>query len=257
MKRILTLSALMLAFTFAPAYAKISNTSLSATSPVAITEVNVDQSRLVRIVGVVNHNIIEKANELIKLASESKKPIYLLINSPGGQVIAGNFFLDALRQVQAQGIKVIGISTVFAASMAFSILLECDERYTLSNTMLLFHPVRVMTRQPLTAPILRELAADLQKFDDKLIPLLVAKLNLKRDVIEKHYYAETFWNAGDLAKASPKFLTVVKSVLNIENMFQYRNQPSFGNQKQLPFYGPQLKEFIRSINTLFVTIKKK
>jgi ATP-dependent Clp protease protease subunit len=84
--------------------------------------------------------IIAKAKELdAKLAKReylgTKKPLYLFLNSPGGSIQSGLELIEAL-----QGIgRPVNTVTLFAASMAFQILENMNDRFVLKNGVLMSH----------------------------------------------------------------------------------------------------------------------
>lgn len=89
-------------------------------------------------IGAIDDESLESAT-----AQLDRKPAvaYLLIDSPGGSVFAGFRFIDAMREAQAAGTRIV--CTVkdkgMAASMAAVILSVCDERYMGKQSALMFH----------------------------------------------------------------------------------------------------------------------
>lgn len=183
--------------------------------------ITVNSERLIKVIGPVGRPILEQADKVRALTEENKKDIFVLLNSPGGSVFTGNMFIEAIKGAQAAGIKVKCISAVFAASMAFNIMLQCDERYVLEETGLLFHPVRIGQAQNITAKDALEMAKHMQEIDNRLLTALYKKLApMTKEEIDKHYYAETFWRAADLALATKGFFTIVTQVVGIKKLFQ-------------------------------------
>lgn len=87
--------------------------------------------------GEVKDNIIERvALPLITLAQKNTKPIKLIINSPGGQVEAGQAVVDAILTSRA---PVITIAMGQAMSAAFDIYLAGSFRICYPNTILMCH----------------------------------------------------------------------------------------------------------------------
>lgn len=195
--------------------------SALATPLIAEDKLEVNPSRLVKVLGPVNASIIEKANELIKLSELSKDPIYLFINSPGGSVGAGNVFIDAMTIVKNRGIQINCVTSVYAASMAFSILMNCSERYVLENVKLLFHPARVfLMMTALTGKEYQKIAEDLISIDTKLQKELLEKLEIDEDIMLKAYYDEKWWDISELQAVTKKgWLKVVKDISGIKDLF--------------------------------------
>jgi ATP-dependent Clp protease protease subunit len=67
---------------------------------------------------------------------QNNKPITLLINSPGGDIYAGNAIYDAVKASKA---KVTGVVIGHAMSAAATIFQACSRRIMTKNSRLLFH----------------------------------------------------------------------------------------------------------------------
>ena len=97
------------------------------------------RDRKIFLVGEVND---ESCNELIKellyMESQAVAPITLFINSPGGDVKAGQAVYDTIRLLNS---PVTAVVTGIAASMGSIILLACDKdrRMMLPNSKVMIH----------------------------------------------------------------------------------------------------------------------
>lgn len=181
-----------------------------------------DPSRLVEVIDVVNFEMVQTVAQKIDLLSQqSSKPIDILINSPGGSVMAGTIVLDAMDLAKRRGVNVRCITGVLAASMAYVMLSNCNERYALPHAKLLFHPMSITVRGARVTELLPALEESVNT-EKRLIKLMRSKLSLGRNVFMKHYYAETFWEAADLERASPGFVKIVTKVNNVPNIFVYQ-----------------------------------
>ena len=199
----------------------------------------VDKKRLINILGPVNAQIVDKANDLMRLARTSRAPIYLFVNSPGGSVRAGNVFIDAMTITKSRGIEIKCVTSIYAASMAFSILANCSDRYVLPNARLLFHPARIGIMGAFTGPEYQEFADILNNLDKSLQEFLVEELEIDRDVMLKAYYAEKWWDAKELQAATKKgWLTIVDDITGIDDLFSFKA----GRVKQSDFIH-ELNEF--------------
>ena len=180
----------------------------------------VDNTRLVNILGDVDFRILAKANEILKLSTASTKPIYLLINSPGGSVAAGSIFIDSMNLIKKKGIKIKCLSTIYNASMAFSIFATCSERYALPNTSLLFHPVRIGLEGMYREMDLTPIATSLGKIDSILQTFLVESTAIDKEIMMKAYYEEKWWTALELKTATKQgWLTIIDGLVGIEDPF--------------------------------------
>lgn len=172
-----------------------------------------DPKRAIAVIGMVDDSIIPLAAAIDKMSRESSDPIYLLINSPGGSVYAGMTFVDAMKAAKERGVQFYCASQVMAASMAFTFLNECQNRYATFNTRLLFHPVSVSTK----GSRVHELIVDLEstmKEEKKFMRELKESMGLSWETFNKNYYAETFWAAGILAEETRRrgWITIVDTI---------------------------------------------
>jgi ATP-dependent protease ClpP protease subunit len=172
---------------------------------------DVDTSRLIRIEGEVNESILPAADAVVKLAAESTSPIYVLINSGGGDVLAGLQFVSAIKAAQSLGVRVRCFVPNIAMSMAFVILSECSERYALKYSLLLFHPMRISLMGSYKADDLADFSNGLSLLEEPLIRTMIRKTGLPRAMFLRNYKAETIWTAETFKLFSPKFLKIVDS----------------------------------------------
>jgi len=209
--------------------------------------VDVNPARLVRIVGVIDAQILTAATRIRTLSSagkDARKPIYVMLNSPGGEVFPGSIFISSIKQARLAGTPVICFSAVYAASMAFNIMMHCSERYILESTRLLFHPVRIQTYEPLTAPMMRKYAAGMDRLDGKLIKFISDEMRVDISVISENYYEETFWKGEELSELSPTFFKIADDIRGVNNLFQYRKGNEADTQET-----PSLLELKKIIGT--------
>lgn len=92
--------------------------------------------------GVVTDDSVSQAQiELIKISSQldDDDTIYLVIDSPGGSVTAGNRFIDFANSLP-QKIKPI---CLFCASMGYHMFQSFDERLVYESSELMSHRVRI------------------------------------------------------------------------------------------------------------------
>lgn len=179
-----------------------------------------DPDRTVEVIDIIDGSILGEAQKLEQFSLASTDPIYLLINSPGGLVIAGSSFIDSMLVAKKRGAPLICITGIMAASMAFNILVHCDERYALRHAKLLFHPIRIRTSQPLTARMLLEAYRDLNRYEKYLQGGLRHMLGVSREWFSYHYRAETMWEAEQLIEETRKgWLSIVDDVKGTDKLF--------------------------------------
>lgn len=169
------------------------------------------------ITGVIgNGNIIPVGKQMLDLSNKGTKEIQLVINSPGGSVTTGMIFLSFMDAAKANGTKITCFVPGIAASMAFQILLHCDERHTLNGSFLLWHRARVnmgggfmSPPTPITAPMARQLANELQDLDNALFAEVNKYLGteISYSELSRHFEAETLHMGVVLHQMAPKFIT--------------------------------------------------
>lgn len=190
-----------------------------------VLEVNV--KRMVRVIGEVDQSIMDDANQLEALSAQSKDPIYIVINSPGGSVSFGMQFLTAMKVAKSRDVKLVCVVPNLAASMAFHMLAECDERYALSYTLLLWHPMKtggmfVM----LSADQMEYLVKTMRSWEVPLNDKIMKQLNLSKDLFYYHYTHETLFIPSQLAEIAPNFITIIDEVKGVPNLFKMKKEPN-------------------------------
>lgn len=78
------------------------------------------------------------ASQLLALASESREPIRLVINSPGGHVESADTIYDLVRFIDAP-VHVLGTGWVASAGALIFVAAPKERRYCLKNTRFLLH----------------------------------------------------------------------------------------------------------------------
>lgn len=97
------------------------------------------KTRQIVVSGEVNEELVEKiVKQLLVLESESSKPIYLYIDSPGGSIDDGFGLYDVIRFINA---PVYTIGTGLIASMGVTLFLSVpkERRFSLPNSHFLIH----------------------------------------------------------------------------------------------------------------------
>ena len=83
---------------------------------------------------------------ILALNDVKVNPVYVYIDSPGGSIMSGNAITNAIKS----SCKRVICITNFAASMAFSILQSCTERYILDGAVVMQHEASFEMRGNLT-----------------------------------------------------------------------------------------------------------
>ena len=184
------------------------------------SKVRVDVSRLLIVDNVIRGtDSREHAGLIRKYTKQSKKPIYMYLDSPGGSVVAGLFMIHEMEKAKAQGVKFICVVDKMAASMAFQYLAHCDTRLAHRTSSMLWHPVRVNVRQAsITPTVAKTLYLDLKYTESAMLPKLIKELRLPKRVFFHHYNVETLHFGSQLAQLSPRFLQLIDRISNYQEV---------------------------------------
>jgi ATP-dependent protease ClpP protease subunit len=156
--------------------------------------------------------------ELITLGVKNAT-VDILIDSYGGDTAEMINFISAMNTVQKKNnVKIRCYVPSVAASAAFQILLECNERYILRFTYLMFHEPAIIVNAGWRAKPheLAKYAAELEALRQVIEKQLCSKLNMARAEILKHYQAETAWTGVALSTASPGTFTILDEMYDKE-----------------------------------------
>jgi ATP-dependent protease ClpP protease subunit len=181
---------------------------------------------------IARGNVFPLADAMDKLAAKSKEPIDFIVNSPGGDVITGFLFINRMEALRAKGVTIRCWIPEVAASMAFQILLHCDERYSLSKAFLLWHRVRVSlgggmfsSGYQMTAPLARAMATDLQSFDDIITEELNKTLDMPAADISFHFENETLHVGSNLERLAPNFIETYDTIPGLFKLLDANDVP--------------------------------
>ena len=148
------------------------------------------KNRIIQVFGQVNSELATRVNKLLLAMEQESKtdPIYLYINSPGGEVNSGFSIYDTARFIEPE---VITIVSGLAASMGSLIALcaEKKNRFAFPNSKFLIH-------QPLISGTIFAPASDIE---------IHAKDMLRtKEKINKIYSEETGKSLEDVEKLTDR-----------------------------------------------------
>lgn len=172
----------------------------------------VNEERLIRIHGPIRNGILNQADRLVQMSKESRRPVYIELNSPGGSVLGLLYFISAMERVKGNGVRIQCYVTGLAMSAAFSILAECDGRYAFSSSMLMFHPVSIGIMRRLGQEELRRLHDSLKATENYLVLRLRRRMLISDEDFQRHYEGETVHSAESLNVLSPGFTTIIRGL---------------------------------------------
>jgi ATP-dependent protease ClpP protease subunit len=176
-------------------------------------QVNPDRAMVIE--GPIAGGNLNHLGDLL-LEMDNSAPIDIVISSPGGSVVAGFIFVSKMKAAQAQGKSIRCFVPDVAASMAFQILVNCDERYVLNRSFLLWHRARVFfggfNFAIVTAPIAKQLSVQLDILDQTIYDETAAALGAPDEYVRYHFENETLHTGASLQKSAPNFLSAHDSI---------------------------------------------
>lgn len=123
---------------------------------------------------------------------EDAKTICVRINSPGGDVFAGQAIYSMLKRCKAE---VVGYVDGLAASIASLVLMACDKVIMPKNSMLMIH--KPWTATAGNANDMAKTIETLNKVEDAMLAAYVDKTGMAEDEIKELLAAETWLSASD------------------------------------------------------------
>jgi len=172
--------------------------------------VSTDYERSIKISGPIQ-NLEQEKDKLLEYSNKSSEPVYIIIDSPGGSVLAGLRFIQIMDRAKAKGVEIRCIVEGMAASMAMHIFGNCSTRYAFETSLLLWHPAYVYVRgAPITTKEAERLKTQLILLTQLLEKRLRDALALPREVYDEYYYNEYFVAGHSLNSMSPNFMTLIQ-----------------------------------------------
>jgi ATP-dependent Clp protease, protease subunit len=120
-----------------------------------------------------------------------RQPIRIILNSPGGEVVAGFTLIDELTHLRNMGHKITFVVYGMAASTAGFVLQAADRRIIGANAMILIHQVSSGTSGKLAS--MKDSIAYSQKLQDQFIKVLVSRSRLTARLIHSRIDSGQDW----------------------------------------------------------------
>ncbi|MDR3283704.1 MAG: ATP-dependent Clp protease proteolytic subunit [Treponema sp.] len=153
------------------------------------------KTRQILLSGEVNKELAEKiVRQLLILEADSKEPVRVFIDSPGGDVDAGFAIFDMIRFINAP-VYAIGLGLVASAGALILLASPRERRIALPNSHYLIH-------QPLSsmkgvATDIEIHALEIEKLREKLNILIAEETGKPVDVVKQDTDRDYWMNAGE------------------------------------------------------------
>lgn len=182
-----------------------------------------DAGRVVYIYGAIGgRSALATAGQIEKMSmgEGAGRPIYIVINSPGGEVLTGLQIVSAIQVAKSRGSEVKCVVGMLAASMASIIYDECSERYALRQSLLLWHPIATtfggLFGGRLTPEVANTLAFGLESLQGDIPRKLQKSLGFDDKTWHYLFDGEAFITARWLhSHYNPHYLDLVDDVVGI------------------------------------------
>lgn len=221
------------------------NTALGAPVKISSSQIGPEPvwGRAVFIDGAIQgQSILKLGQKLLQYTDEPKlkvakethlDPVFVILNSPGGEVYVGAQFLSYLDAVKSRGVEVHCYVQGMAASMAYNILTQCDKRFGLESSLYLWHPPRVYGMQMALTPTSTKVLYEQLAVIDTTVWEQVKSSGFDAEFIKRHYDLETLHTGKSLDAVVkdrwlrtyaviPNLLNVPESVPRLEkNLFSF------------------------------------
>lgn len=136
------------------------------------------------------YHIIKWNMEDKDIVPEQRKPITILLNSPGGDSIIGFGLVNVIENSQTP-VHVIGIGLV--ASMAFYLFIACHKRYAFPSTILLLHDGETCVQN--SAKKAKETQRFLDEMEDRTKTHVLKYTSFSSDKYDEIYGSEYYMYA--------------------------------------------------------------
>ena len=183
---------------------------------------NLPKGRSLLILDEIGINAVQAADYIHKLNMEnSVDPIFVVLQSPGGSVFAGNVLVSA---IQASKAPVYTICNIICASMAAIIHQYGHKRYQIDRSVLMFHPASGGVSGEVDKMFSR--LSSVKRIVDKMNFEIASRANLTTDQFKKMWVDELWIDAEDATEQ--KFTDgLVSTNVNASYLQVFGPQPFF------------------------------
>lgn len=159
--------------------------------------------------GVSSDTARRIVSDLLILDSVSQEPIYLYINSPGGEVNSGFAIYDTIRFIKSE-VKAVNAGLCASIATIINCAVKKENRYSLPNTRFLIHQPLIMGHIQGQASDLEIHANEILKTREKLNGILSKECGQPLDKVSKDTLRD-YWMTADESKDYGLITHVIES----------------------------------------------
>jgi ATP-dependent protease ClpP protease subunit len=138
-----------------------------------------NSKRAIYVQGRIDQQLIDRLTpEIVRLQSESREPITVYIDSPGGSTVSADSLsrlLEATDQNSSGSCRIITVVTGLAASAAADLLCSGDYAIAYAGCTIFFHGIRRASGDPITVAAASSMAESLRLSNDRYAIALADK----------------------------------------------------------------------------------
>ena len=170
----------------------------------------INKDRVIDISGPIESTTMKVPAAQLTKYMKTSGPIYIIIDSGGGEVLTGVQFITLMHRAQARGRRIVCVVNNFAMSMAFGILTQCDRRYAFGSSFLLWHKVRQMAMMMvITRHKGRVWEHQIGILDDYLDHLIFNTVKVPKKYFDFASNNNIVHTGQHIKKISPKFMILI------------------------------------------------
>lgn len=177
---------------------------------------HIQDKQTIKLDGEIRESTAFQFIDEVKTLAEKEKQINIIMHSPGGSIVFGMLMLKEIHRAQARNVKIVCIVDGFSMSMAFVLLSECDSRYAVRDSLLLWHPGRMRLMGVYTEGMLNVSAEQLKIFDEYINKMIRPKLKVSDRVYKYYGENDMLITVDRLKKLSPRFLIPIDDFRRIK-----------------------------------------
>lgn len=155
--------------------------------------------------GIDDCTACDFTNEILIMVAENKKPIKIIISSPGGDILDGMTIIRGIRYAQSKGVEIICEVFGHALSMSFVISQTGDKRIMGSGDILMCHGFFVLQGADRKG---REAEDKMLKDAEENFCNMIAKKNTSK---HKEFTTPEYWHML-MAEETPNYYTAAEAL---------------------------------------------